>query len=189
MVKTIRLLALDIDGVLTDGTTRIAADGTESKGLCFRDLDAMTQAGQMGLAVVLVTGESGPLVEVIARRFGVKEVMSGAKDKAAALREIASRHQIRLAEICYVGDSDRDAPAVGLAGLGLVPADATPKAKKSAHGVLETPGGKGVLAEIMTLLAGRIGSFGETILRPAPSPSEPTPLPAAEERGAGSGGG
>ena len=156
--SAIRLLALDIDGVLTDGTALLAADGTEVKRICFRDLDAVTQARQMGLTVVLVTGESGALVETLARRFGVTEVVMGAKDKHAALRDLASRLQVSLSEICYVGDSDRDAPAMGMVGLGMVPADATPGAKRAAHHVLSARGGEGAVAESLAFLQGKLES-------------------------------
>jgi D-sedoheptulose 7-phosphate isomerase len=163
VVDRIRLIALDIDGVLTDGTALFAADGTEVKRICFRDLDAVTQARKMGLKVVFVTGESGMLVETLARRFGVDEVVTNAKDKVAALQALASSHKVSLSEICYVGDSDRDVPAVGMVGLGMVPADATPNAKRSAHHILNASGGQGVVREVVAFLEDRVRSHSKIV--------------------------
>ena len=85
----IRVLALDIDGVLTNGEVRFDEDGRESKALFFRDIDAVFAAKREGLRIVLVTGESSPLVDVIARRLDVTDVYRDAKDKEAALRAVA----------------------------------------------------------------------------------------------------
>ena len=148
----IQLLALDIDGVLTDGRVTLAADGTETKRLNFHDLDHLTLARREGLPVVLITGETGPLVTAIARRFGVEGVMMGAKDKLAAVRQVAAEHQVELNRVCYVGDSDRDAPALAAVGLGLAPANATPVAQSAAHRVLTRAGGDGAAAEAVRLV-------------------------------------
>ena len=153
LVIPIQVLALDIDGVLTDGRAEIGTDGNEQKCFSFRDLDSITQARRNGLQVVLVTGEDNQMVDIIARRFGVDDVVRGAKDKKVALESLAARLGVAAAAICYIGDSDRDAPALAWAGLGLVPADASPRAKATAHRVLTCAGGGGVVAEAVALLA------------------------------------
>ena len=71
----------------------------------------------------------------------------GAKDKVAAVTQLALEQSVELSEICFVGDSDRDAPAMAMVGLGLAPADATPAARASAHRVLTRDGGRGAVAE------------------------------------------
>ena len=87
--SVLEVLALDVDGVLTDGRVELGPGGEESKGIAFRDLDALTAARRAGLRIALVTGEEGPLVDVIAQRTGAERVIRGAKDKAAALRQLA----------------------------------------------------------------------------------------------------
>jgi YrbI family 3-deoxy-D-manno-octulosonate 8-phosphate phosphatase len=148
----IRLLALDIDGVLTNGEVRFDEDGRESKALFFRDIDAVFAAKRAGLQVVLVTGEATPIVDVIARRLRIDVVYRGAKDKAAALEAIAAELAISLDEICFVGDGARDAPALALAGLGLAPADAGPEALAAADRILENAGGRGAVAEAVRIV-------------------------------------
>ena len=152
MVKPIRLVALDIDGVLTDGTASLGED--PCKRIAFHDLDAVTALRRAGLEIALVTGESDAMVDAVAGRFGIALVVRGAKDKAAALTELARECGVELAEVCYVGDSDRDAPALALAGLGLAPADATPAARAAADRVLGARGGAGAAAEAARLVLG-----------------------------------
>lgn len=151
-MSDIRVLALDIDGVLTDGTAALSERGGEEKRFSFHDLDAVTQALRSGLTVVLVTGEDTPAVDGVARRFGVERVIRSVKDKLSALSSLSAQLDISLDGFCYVGDSDRDALALSGVGLGLAPANATPAAKAAAHRVLARAGGDGAVAEVVALL-------------------------------------
>ena len=152
LVNPIELLALDIDGVVTDGKICIGAHGEETKGIAFRDLDALTKARREGLKLALVTGESGALQAAIAERLNADLVLSGAKDKVAAMRTLSEETGVALSAICFVGDADRDALAFGMVGLALCPADASPVARGKAHRVLEARGGEGAVAEAVELL-------------------------------------
>jgi 3-deoxy-D-manno-octulosonate 8-phosphate phosphatase (KDO 8-P phosphatase) len=148
----IRVLAIDIDGVLTNGEVLLDEAGRESKSIFFRDIDAVFAARRSGLAVALVTGEDTPMVGVIARRLEVEHVYSGRKDKGEALAVVAADLGVALEEICYLGDADRDAPALQAAGLGLAPADSSDRAREAADRVLATAGGRGAVAEAVQLL-------------------------------------
>lgn len=161
MVNTVQVLALDIDGVLTDGTACQTDNQAEEKRYCFHDLDAVAQARRSGLTVALVTGEDSPAVSGIAERFGVEQVMRGAKDKVSALSKLSETLNIPLDHFCYIGDSDRDAPTLSEVGLGLAPANATPIAKAAAHIVLSRSGGNGAVAEAVSLLS-QLSQNGET---------------------------
>ena len=148
----IRVLALDIDGVLTDGKVTLDATGRESKTLCYRDIDAVFAAHGEGLTVVLVTGEDSPMVDVIARRLNVSRVYRNAKDKGTVLTQVSRDLDVPVHEISYIGDSTRDAPALTLVGLGLAPADAAEAARAVAHRVLSHRGGEGAVSEALTLI-------------------------------------
>jgi D-sedoheptulose 7-phosphate isomerase len=152
MVDRIRLLALDVDGVLTDGTASLTEESGEQKRYSFQDLDAIGTARRAGIGVVAVTAEDGPMVDRLTRRFAIERVVRGTKDKAAALESLADELKVPLAEVCYVGDGDRDAPAIARAGLGLVPSNATPAAKAAADRSLSAAGGHGAVAEAVELL-------------------------------------
>jgi 3-deoxy-D-manno-octulosonate 8-phosphate phosphatase (KDO 8-P phosphatase) len=148
----IRLLVLDVDGVITDGTILLLASGDEVRSVHFHDLDAVGRVRRRGVDLAIVSGEDTAGGHRVAERFSIAEAVWGAKDKLSALHELTSRLGVPLAETCYVGDADRDAPALEAACLGLAPADATVSARAAADRVLEAPGGRGAVAEVVTLL-------------------------------------
>src|SRR5258705_4772322 len=102
MVKDILVLALDIDGVITDGTGILQPDEGYEPRFDFHDLDAVTAARSSGLVLALVTGEDTELVDRIAKRFGVDHVVRGAKDKVSALEPISKKLGVSLEHFCYV---------------------------------------------------------------------------------------
>ncbi|MBU4289004.1 MAG: HAD hydrolase family protein [Proteobacteria bacterium] len=148
----IKLLVLDIDGVLTDGKFIIDTQNNEYKSLNYRDLDAIKWVESMKLNMALLTGEDTAFVDVIANRLGINNIIKGEKDKGKALTQLSASSQIPLGNICYIGDSNRDAPALKLCGLGIVPQNATKKAKESALVVLKSKGGDGVVHEAIEYL-------------------------------------
>ncbi|MFZ5894347.1 MAG: SIS domain-containing protein [Myxococcota bacterium] len=152
LVSEIEVLALDVDGVITDGSVTLAVHGAETKGITFRDLDAIAAARRAGLRIALVTGESSPMVDTIAARIGVDCVVAGAKDKRVGLIQVCDRLAVAPQRICFVGDADRDALAFASVGLSFAPADASPKARAKASRVLTARGGAGAVAEVVEIL-------------------------------------
>jgi len=158
----IRVLALDIDGVLTDGKVTLDETGGELKRLSYRDIDALFAARHCGVQVVLVTGEASPWVEMIARRLEISHVFREAKDKCRAVHQLCRELGVTLEQVCYVGDSRRDAEAVAIVGLGLAPADATSEAQMAAHQVLKHPGGDGAVAEAVGIVLQTLGAESDS---------------------------
>lgn len=152
MVNTIRVLALDIDGVVTDGTAALSDDHDVDKRFSFHDLDAVTQAREAGLTIAFITAEDNPSVDRIARRFKCDVVRKAAKDKLLALESLSKDLQVPFEEVCYVGDGDRDASALRHVGLGLAPSNATPSAKAAARRILLKSGGNGAIAEAYAVI-------------------------------------
>ncbi len=148
----IQLLALDIDGVLTDGRVLFNAKGEEQKFVSFQDMDAVFEARRRGLEVALITGENTPWVDFIGRRLQILHVMKRAKNKLEAIRKLGNILRIPLSSICYVGDSDRDARALAAVGVGMAPANGTAKAKAAARLVLQAAGGAGAIQEVIRYL-------------------------------------
>ena len=151
---SIGLLVLDVDGVITDGTILLLESGDEARSVHFHDLDAVARARRAGIAVAILSGEDTPASRRIADRFDILEAVWGSKDKREALIALADRLGIALTETCYVGDADRDAPALEVAGLGLAPSGATRKACAAADHVLSAMGGHGAVAEAVALIEG-----------------------------------
>jgi len=148
----IRVLALDIDGVLTDGKVVLDETGREFKSLSYQDIDAVFLAQRQGVQVVLVTGETSPWVDMIARRLEVSHLYKGVKDKGQAVRNMCAELEISPEQVCYVGDSWRDAEALKIAGLGLAPADAVQAAQAAADRVLTHRCGEGAVAEAVEVV-------------------------------------
>jgi len=147
-----KVLVLDIDGVITDGKATMHLDKAETKRIDYHDLDAVTLIRQKSVEIAFLTAENSPFVDLIAKRFGVKQVITGAKDKLKGIQSLASDLSVELADICYVGDSDRDAPALTAVGLGLAPQNATVAAKSAADVVLTSSGGNGAVAEAIGII-------------------------------------
>jgi YrbI family 3-deoxy-D-manno-octulosonate 8-phosphate phosphatase len=148
----IRLLVLDVDGVITDGTILLLASGDEVRSVHFHDLDALAQVRRRGLDIAIVSGEDTPAGHRVAQRFGIENAVWGAKDKLAVLRDLTSRLGVPLEETCYVGDADRDALTLAAVGIGFAPADATAAARAAADHVLDAVGGRGAVAEAVAIL-------------------------------------
>jgi D-sedoheptulose 7-phosphate isomerase len=162
LVSEIEVLALDVDGVITDGHVTLGVHGAETKGIAMRDLDAIAAARRAGLRIALVTGESSALVETIAARIGVDCVVAGAKDKRVGIIQVCDRLAVKSQHICFVGDADRDALAFSSVGLSFAPSDASPRARAKASRVLAARGGLGAVAEVVEiLLSARLSQSGQ----------------------------
>ena len=146
---TILMLVLDIDGVLTDGTVVLTDHGDDGRRVHFHDLDAVGAARRRGLRVAVLSGEDTPSSRRVAARFAIEDATFGMKDKLGGITELSARTGIAMRDICYVGDSDRDAPALEAVGVGAAPADGTPAARHAADVVVDVPGGHGVVAAVM----------------------------------------
>ncbi len=152
-----KLILADIDGVLTDGRVTIDIHGNETKSICYRDLDAIGIGRRNNYDFAFVTGEDTEMVQFIAKRFNVEQVYAGAKDKLAAMKTISKKLGIAVCDLLYIGDSDRDAPALEAVGIGIAPRDASAGAKNAANFITETNGGYGVLLEIVNnLISGKL---------------------------------
>jgi len=147
----IRLLAVDIDGVLTDGTVEICDDGVQyHKSICFQDMDAVARWKKSGKKLAIITGVArSSLVEGIVGWFEPDAARYKAEDKLLALRMVCRDLKIPLQNTCYIGDADRDAPAIKAAEVGVAPRNATIACKVVADKVLERAGGEGCIQELI----------------------------------------
>lgn len=144
----VRLFAMDVDGVLTDGTVTIASDGTESKVFSILDGMGIVRLHKAGVAVAWISGRASGATTVRATELRVPHVLQGRTDKLMALQELASQLRLAPAQVCYMGDDDIDAPAIAWAGVGVAPAGSMPAALKAARYVPARPAGRGAVREI-----------------------------------------
>jgi 3-deoxy-D-manno-octulosonate 8-phosphate phosphatase (KDO 8-P phosphatase) len=153
----IKAIALDFDGVLTDGGVWWGPDGAEWKRLSFADVMGVSLARKAGLLVTVISGEDSPLLDRFAAKMSLADITKGCKDKATALAAFARRQGLAPAEICFMGDDVNDLAAMELAGLAAAPADARPAALREADLVTVARGGNGAVRELVdAILAGEI---------------------------------
>jgi 3-deoxy-D-manno-octulosonate 8-phosphate phosphatase (KDO 8-P phosphatase) len=151
-LSKIKAIAMDVDGVLTDGGVWWGPNGEEWKRFHFADIMGLSLARKSGLVIALMSGENSPLVDRLAAKFGIGDVNKECKDKAAALRTFSEKHGLRLQEICFIGDDVNDLPALKIAGLSACPADARPSIREHCQVVTKLVGGNGAVREVVDML-------------------------------------
>ena len=152
LLKKIRAIAMDVDGVLTDGGVWWGPNGEEWKRFHFADIMGLSLARKSGMVIALVSGENSPLVDRLAGKLGIGDVHKDCKDKAGALRAFSEKHGLRLHEICFIGDDVNDLPALSMVGLSACPADARPSIRKRCQVVTKLAGGNGAVREVVEML-------------------------------------
>lgn len=158
MTGRIKAIALDVDGVLTDGSFWWGPNGEEFKRFHFLDVMGIARAMQEGTRFALISGEDSPLVGRFAAKLHIDDVSAGCKDKAAALNLFAGRAGLDLTAICFMGDDINDLAAMRLAGFAAAPANAHPLVQDQAALVTKRHGGAGAVRELIDYLAG-LGSI------------------------------
>jgi 3-deoxy-D-manno-octulosonate 8-phosphate phosphatase (KDO 8-P phosphatase) len=148
-VHHLKAIALDVDGVLTDGAFWWGPNGEEWKRFCFADVMGVSLARKAGLIVALISGEDSPLVDRFASKMGIADIEKNCKNKAQGLRNLAQRRSLSLNEICFMGDDVNDLEAMEIAGLAAAPADARPDALRMAVFISRRPGGNGAVRELV----------------------------------------
>jgi 3-deoxy-D-manno-octulosonate 8-phosphate phosphatase (KDO 8-P phosphatase) len=152
LLKKIKAIAMDVDGVLTDGGVWWGPNGEEWKRFHFADIMGLSLARKSGLVIALVSGENSPLVDRLASKLGISDVYKDCKDKAGALHSFSQKHGLRLQEICFIGDDVNDLLALSMVGLSACPADARPSIREICQVVTKLAGGNGAVREVVDML-------------------------------------
>jgi 3-deoxy-D-manno-octulosonate 8-phosphate phosphatase (KDO 8-P phosphatase) len=150
----IKAIAMDVDGVLTDGGVWWGPNGEEWKRFHFADIMGLSLARKAGMIIALVSGEDSPLIDRLAHKLGITDVHKNCKDKASTVRAFSDRHQLKLNDICFIGDDINDLAALSIVGLSACPADARPSVREACQIVTTITGGNGAVREVVDLLLG-----------------------------------
>jgi len=152
-LRPVKLLLLDVDGVLTDGAIILNDEGHETKHFNVKDGHGVTMLRKMaGLEVGIITGRRSRVVEHRAREMGIELLHQKIWDKCALADEILAERGLTDAQVAYMGDDIQDAKLLRRVGFAAAPADAHPLAKESVHYVTRAAGGKGAVREVCDLL-------------------------------------
>jgi len=159
-VRQIRLMAFDVDGVLTDGHLWYSPQGEQLK--CFHVLDGhgLKLLMESGIIVALVTGRDGAVISRRAAELGIGLVQHNVRDKAQALQALAQEHGCNLSEVGYMGDDIIDVPAMQRAGFAASVPNAPTYVAQAAHWVSPSVGGAGAVRDCCDLILAAQGKLG-----------------------------
>jgi 3-deoxy-D-manno-octulosonate 8-phosphate phosphatase (KDO 8-P phosphatase) len=150
--KNIRLLALDVDGVLTDGKLYFDSAGNELKAFNTSDGLGLKALQKFGIQLAIITGRESPMVTQRAAHLGIEFVYQGSDDKLAAFMDILEKSGHEAGQVCYAGDDLIDLPVLMRAGLAVTVPEADFEVKDRVHWVTDRSGGNGAVREICNLI-------------------------------------
>jgi len=148
----VRLLVLDVDGVLTDGRLYFDANGEALKVFHVRDGAGMVQLMTTGVQIAVITGRSSTHVDTRMRELGVNIVHQGVQNKLATLHSILSTLNLSANEVAAIGDDAAEIPLFNVAQLAVAVADAHSSARAAAHHITQANGGCGAVREVCDLI-------------------------------------
>jgi 3-deoxy-D-manno-octulosonate 8-phosphate phosphatase (KDO 8-P phosphatase) len=155
-LAAIRLLVLDVDGVLTDGRLRYGPAGETEKLFHAHDGPGIKAVLAAGIKVAVISGRNSAAVERRCTELGIAELQQGIADKAAAGRSLAARLGVKLSDCACMGDDSIDVALMKIVGLAIAVADAHEDARRAAHRRTRLGGGAGAVREVCDwLLAAR----------------------------------
>jgi YrbI family 3-deoxy-D-manno-octulosonate 8-phosphate phosphatase len=151
-LRAIRLLAMDVDGVLTDAGMYYTDTGAELKKFNTRDGQGIAMIRALGLKTAIITSEQTSIVSQRAAKLKIDHLRLGSTDKHSDLLGILEAEGLSTEQVCYVGDDVNDVEVLGSVGLAVVVHDATRRPRARAHYVTAAPGGGGAIREVCELI-------------------------------------
>lgn len=161
--KNIKLLLLDVDGVLTDGTLLYSSAGEESKGFNTQDGFGITLLQQAGLGCGIITARTSALVQRRAEELKMQHIYQGIRKKNDALREILKKTALKPVEIAYMGDDWLDLVLLMQVGLAIAPANGAAEVRERVHYVTPRAGGQGAVRDACDLLLAAQGKHAKLL--------------------------
>lgn len=164
-LQAVRGVALDVDGVLTDGGVFVGREGNEFKRFSVLDGPAVHWCRGLGIELAIVSGRASPATTARAAELGIDTVYQGVRDKAAQVSAWAADVGLELDEVMYVGDDHIDLPVFDIVGVCVAPANAEPEVRERADHVTRRSGGDGALREAVEWLLNGTGRLEEAVDR------------------------
>jgi 3-deoxy-D-manno-octulosonate 8-phosphate phosphatase (KDO 8-P phosphatase) len=163
----IRLVVLDVDGVLTDGRLYLGPAGEALKAFNVRDGLGVKLLREAGIEVAILSGRASDIVATRARELGIERVMQGQGDKRVAWRQLLQDTGLRNEQCAFIGDDWPDIPVMNQAGFAATVADADPQVRLAAHWVAQACGGHGAVREWARFILRAQGQFDAALARHA----------------------
>ncbi len=157
--RKIKLLILDVDGVMTDGSIILDNEGNEFKRFHVRDGHGIKMIQKAGIAVGIITGRKSKVVEIRAKELGIKDVYQKIFQKSAVFEKLLKKYGCKDENVAFMGDDVVDQELFKRAGLTAAPADAEESAKKWADIVSSRKGGRGAVREFVDIILKASGNW------------------------------
>ena len=151
-LRKIKLILMDVDGVLTDGRFYYTDDGREFKSFDVKDGFAIRLAGLLGMNFGIITGKMSAIVERRGRELGVEEIHQGYFNKIEVYEDIKLRNGYSDDQCAFIGDDLFDLGVLDKVGFSACPADAVEEVKSSVDFISQSPGGRGAVRELIELI-------------------------------------
>lgn len=150
--KRVKVLILDIDGVMTDGRIIYSVYGDELKFFDVQDGFGITLLNRAGIKSVIITAKRSRIVKLRARDMRVAKAYQGYIDKLAAFEMILKEFKVAADEVCFIGDDLIDVPVLKRVGFAVAVPNAAPEVRSAAHYVTAKPGGRGAVRELCDMI-------------------------------------
>ncbi len=151
-MRAVRIVVMDVDGVLTDGRIWLMEGGREMKQFHVHDGTGIKYLHRAGLRCALISGRESSAVYDRASELDIADIYQNVKRKIEALNDLIERRKLNVSEICYMGDDLPDIPVMRQAGFAVAVANARPEVRDVAHYVTQTRGGEGAVREVAEML-------------------------------------
>ena len=148
----IKLLVLDVDGVLTNGDIHYTSSGEEFKTFNVKDGHGLALWSHYGQKTAIITGRNSSIVEKRAQELNIQHLFQGVRNKLEILKQLCAELQLDLSEVCYIGDDWPDLACLKAVGLAVCPADAVAEVQAACAWVTVATGGNGVAREVLNQL-------------------------------------
>ncbi len=159
--RKIKMVLLDVDGVMTDGTFFLDGQGNEMKSFNTRDGLGIKLLGLAGVRTGVISGRDAPATAARARELDIEDVFTGRVDKVKILETLLERHSLDSSEVCYMGDDLYDLAIMRRVGLSACVHDAVKEVRSSALLVTDAPGGRGAVRELAEFIIRAKGLWNE----------------------------
>lgn len=151
-LKNIKLLALDVDGTLTNGLIYLSENGDEIKAFNVKDGLGIKLLHQKGIIPAIITGRTSSIVQRRAKELSIKEVYQNISDKDIVLKELADKYDLAMAQVAFMGDDLNDLSAIRLAGISFAPSDCAAELKPYIDIIVGHKGGDGAVRDAIMMI-------------------------------------
>lgn len=164
-IARIKMVVMDVDGVLTDGRIILGNYGDELKFFDVQDGLGMVMMRRAGLKTIIVTSKKSRINQKRAKEVQVVKIFQKVSDKLKVVEKVARKHQITMDEVCFIGDDLIDLPVIRRAGFSVAVRNAVEDVKKHANLITENNGGRGAVRELADLILKTQGKWTEVTQR------------------------